>query len=211
MTQITKVYLDSSGDRQVIASGGSLVLQSGSNITVGGDFRTTFGNGTAAGTGVTAVECMPIIHQTILTLAASSVTMTDAGAAGCHGGLKIYDFPEGVVHIYGATCDLAVTAGAGGITDTASVVGSIGTVVTATDNATLTTTEANIIPSTAVTLTGGVGAFDSASTGGATYNGYSTPVDLFLNFAVPDAGSTANDTLTVSGNVTVTWVYLGDF
>jgi hypothetical protein len=136
--------------------------------------------------------------------------MTDAGAAGCHGGTKIYDFPAGNVIILGATTDLAITAGSGGITDTASVVGSVGSAVAGTDNATLTTTEANIVPSTAATLTGGVGACDGESTAAAILDGTATAVDAYLNFAVPDAGSSASDTLSVTGTVTIVWVALGD-
>lgn len=167
-------------------------------------------NGAAAGTGNVASEQGGTLHTTVLTLTALSVTMTDAGAAGCHGGTKIYDFPAGNVIILGATTDLAITAGAGGITDTASVVGSVGSVVAATDNATLTTTEANIVPSTTATLTGGVGACDGESTAVAILDGTATAVDAYLNFAVPDAGSSASDTLSVTGTVTIVWVALGD-
>ena len=34
--------------------------------------------------------------------------------------------------------------------------------------------------------------------------------DAYLNVAVPDAGSTGNDTLTVSGTITLVWSNLGD-
>jgi hypothetical protein len=141
-----------------------------------------------------------------------SITMTDAGAAGCHGAVQLYDFPACVVSFLGASSDLQITAGAGGITDTAAVVGAVGTATVGTGDATLTTTEADIIPSTAATLTGGVGDCDGQSTTAllATFDGTATAKDAFLNFAVPDAGSTANDTLSVTGSVTVVWIYAGD-
>lgn len=167
-------------------------------------------NGTAAGTGNVASETTGQVHRTVLTMTNLSITMTDATTAGCHGSQKIYDFPAGVIQILGCVTDLAITAGAGGITDTASVVGSVGTAAVGTDNATLTSTEANVVPSTAATLTAGAGNCDGESTASPILDGTGTATDLFLNFAVPDAGSSANDTLTVNGTVVVTWVNFGD-
>ena len=184
--------------------------EDGDWVDPSGQVTSDIGNGAAAGSGVSASEQAGRVHTTVLTLTASSITMTDAGAAGCHGGTKIYDFPVGNVMILGATTDLAITAGSGGITDTASVVGAVGTVVTATDNATLLSTEANIVPSTVATLTGGVGACDGQSTASVILDGTDTAADAYLNFAVPDAGSTANDTLSVTGTVTLVWINFGD-
>jgi len=173
------------------------------------------GRGTAAGTGVVAAECgIGALRQTVLTLSSVSITMTDAVAAGCHGSQKVYDFPAGLIHVMGVVCDLTTLAGTGGITDTSAVVGSVGTVAAATDNATLTTTEANLAPSFAGTLAAGAGTMKSLSTAAlmaaAVIDGTVTAVDAFLNFATVDAGSTANDTLTVSGTITITWINYGD-
>lgn len=190
------IHKKDNGDTMVIEEGGSILVASGI--------------GAAAGTNVSAVESMPIPHKTVLTFAALSVTMTDATTAGCHGTQKIYDFPAGSILIAGCVSDLQITAGAGGITDTAAVVGSIGTVAVGTNNATLTTTEANIMPSTAAALTAGAGNCDSQLAVPIILDGTTTPVDAILNFAVPDADSSANDTLLVSGTVTITWFNLGD-
>lgn len=150
--------------------------------------------------------------RTVLTLDKAVITMTDATTAGCHGSAKVYDFPACNLLFLGATCDLTVTAGAGGIVDTASVVMAIGTTAVATDNATLATTEADLIPSTAATLTAGAGTAKgkTVTAGVAVFDGTSTAKDAYLNFAVPDAGSTASDTLTVSGTITMVWSNLGD-
>lgn len=165
---------------------------------------------TNAATVVAAEYGNQILRKTVFTLTAHSVTMTDAGAAGCHGNVQLCDFPVGLVHILGATMSLATTAGSGGITDTAAVVQSVGTAAVGTGDATLTTTEADIIPSTAGTLSGGVGAPVGVSTTPAVFDGHSTAKKAYLNFAVPDAGSSASDTLAVTGTVTVFWHYLGD-
>lgn len=167
----------------------------------------------SATAGVTVAEYgNGTVHRTVFTLTAVSVTMTDATTAGCHGAVQLYDFPAGVVTFLGGSTDLAITAGAGGIADGAAVVGAVGTATAGTDNATLTTTEADLIPSTAATLTAGVGACDGQSTTAllVTFDGTATAKDAFLNFAVPDADSSANDTLEVTGTVTLVWIYAGD-
>ena len=153
----------------------------------------------------------PVLRKTVFTLTGHSVTMTDAGANGCHGSVQLCDFPVGLIQIIGATMALATTAGSGGIADGAAVVQSVGTVTVANTNATLTSTEADIIPSTAGTLTGGANAAGvGVSTTPAVFDGHSTAVKAFLNFAVPDADSSASDTLAVTGTVTVFWHYFGD-
>ena len=150
--------------------------------------------------------------RTTLQLSNAVVTMTDATTAGCHGSVKLYDFPACNLLFLGATCDLTVTAGTGGIADTAAVVAAIGTTAVSTADATLTTTEADLIPSTAATLTAGAGAAKgkTLTAGVVVFDGTTTAKDAYLNFAVPDAGSTGNDTLIVSGTITLVWSNLGD-
>lgn len=169
------------------------------------------GNGAVAGTGVTeSLHVAGQIHKTKITISGLSVTMTDATTAGCHGTQKIFDFPEGNIHILGVSGSLTLTAGAGGIGDTAAAIASIGSVAVGTDNETLTSTEANIVPSTAFTLSGGIKLSTMVSTGAVTLNGTATPADAILNIVVPDAGSSANDTFTVDGTLYVSWMNLGD-
>jgi hypothetical protein len=138
--------------------------------------------------------------------------MTDATTAGSHGSAKLYDFPECNMFFLGGTASLTLTAGAGGITDTAAAVVAVGTATVGVDNATLTTTEADLIPSTAATLTGGVGtaAGITLTAGAVAFDGTATAKDAWLNIAVPDAGSTANDTFSVTGTITLVWSNLGD-
>lgn len=194
-----KNYCDQGGNREVF--GGNVLFASGVVV------KTEDGLG-AVGTGVTAVEKVPQVHQTVLTLA-NTVTLTDATTNGNEGSAVIYTFPVGNILILGAVSDLVLTAGSGGITDTAAVVSSLGSVAAAAD-ATLTGTEANIIPSTTSTLTGGIGAMNGQSTAPVTLDGTASAAVCRLNLAVPDAGSSANDTMVATGTVTLTWVNLGD-
>ena len=172
------------------------------------------GVGAKNGATVTVVESgSAAVHKTVLTLTATPVTMTDAGAAGSHGGVKVYDLPAGVIIRGGCVANLTTAAGSGGIADGAAVVWALGTAAPATDNATLVgTNEADFIASFAGTLTSGAGTFAKYGEPSATsLDGHTTAIDIFLNAAVPDADSSADDTLTVSGTVTCIWSSSGDF
>lgn len=161
------------------------------------------GNAGTAGTGVTAAETGVSLRKTTLTVS-GDITMTDAGAAGNHGTLKVLDFPLGVIKIHSVKTDVHLLAGAGGIADDAAAVAALGSAAVSTDNATLTGTEADIVASTAATLTTGEGDMDAISNG-VTLDGRSTAADINLNIAVPDADSTASDTFTISGTVDIEW------
>jgi len=255
---------------------GTVLFWSGTAwVTSDGAAPAAIGAGTAAGTGVTAAEYGDAaVHKTVLTLANLAVTITDATTAGGHGAQKVYDFPQGLIEIVGATMDLTTAAGTGGIADTAALVASLGTATVGTDNATLTSTEADILPSTEGTLSDGAGTLKgktlpnlatlsgisalSDSSGGATgnntiaaitnganagsadvapvadaiadlaakineilaatvasrrlFDGTGTAKDVYLNLAIPDAGMTdgQNDTLTLNGTITLTWINHGD-
>jgi len=168
--------------------------------------------GAVNGTGVAVVERPGTVQTSVFTLTATSITMTDATTNGCHGSQKIYDFPEGNITILGATMNLTTLAGSGGIADTAALIGSLGTVANTAANETLTSTEADIIPSTSGTLAAGAGTLKGESTTAllATFDGTATAKDLYLNIAVPDAGSSADDTVAVTGTIVVTWINHGD-
>lgn len=174
---------------------------------------TTSGAGTAGGTNVTAVERIGHLRETVVTFASEVIDTVDAGANGAHGSLKFYDLPEGTIQIMGATCDLTTLAGAGGIADDAALVGSVGTATVGTDNALLGGAEANVIPSIAGTLSSGAGDLHGKTTAqeiATIHDGTSTPIDLYLNLAIPAAASSADDTVTISGTITILWAQLGD-
>lgn len=176
------------------------------------------GNGTvptASGTAGVTMEDTSLgggLHQTTFTLTDVAMTMTDAGAAGTHGALQLLDFPAGNLLFLGGTSDLALVSDAAGLDADAELVAAVGTVTVGTDNATLTTTEADLIPSTVATLTASVGAMagKSLTAGVVVFDGTSTAKNAFLNMAAPDADTDADDEVTVNGTVTLTWLNLGD-
>lgn len=206
LTYQPKCYKDSNGNRIVIASGGTLLEEAGSLHLTTRDIGAV----DAAATLATVVENVSNIKRSVITFAAQPIAMVDHTTAGAHGSKAIYDFPEGNIHILGAVTNLTTLAGAGGITDTAALIGSVGSVAVGIGDATLTSTEANIVPSTAGTLAAGAGVLKGNSTAAVTLDGTQTAAKAYLNLVAPDAGSTADDTITVSGTVTLTWVKLGD-
>lgn len=165
---------------------------------------------TVSGTGVAASQSISAVQVLPFTITAATIAMTDAGAAGSHGALKIATFPAGNVSILGATTNLTIARVGTALTTTSAVVSSLGSVTVSTADATLTSTEANIVPSTVATLSAGAGTVKGESTGAVTLDGTTTAAEVYLNFATPDAGSTGNDSLTVNGTIYLMFVHLGD-
>jgi hypothetical protein len=183
-------------------------------LTITGNLVTADGVGAKNGAAVAVVELgTGAVHKTVFTLTALSITVTDTGgAAGAQGGAKIYDFPEGVIVRGGCTANLTTLAGAGGIADGAALVGSLGEVVAGVGDATLSGTEADFIASYAGTLVAGAGVITKYGEPSVTsLDGHTTPIDLFLNVAVPDADVSSSDTVAVSGTITCVWTSTGDF
>lgn len=183
------------------------------------ELLTTYGNGAKNGATVSALERGDgVVHQTVLTLAATPLTIADDAGVAQYGGVKIYDFPAGSIMTLGAVIDAAVTLGSTGtITDTWAGGVALGT-ETATTGATLTGTEADVMPEVDVAAaTAKVAAIDAVcvataltESGARWLDGTGTAKDLYLNLVVDDHASHTAGTGTISGTVTITWVNLGD-
>lgn len=137
-----------------------------------------------------------------------SVTMTDNTTAGSQGSQELFTFPQDFVAIIGARMTLTIARVGTAITTTAAVVASIGTAVAANSDATLSSTEADIIPSTAMSLTAGANGPTTGrkAAGNVATVDYTSATKAYLNFAIPDAGSTGNDALTVTGYAVVKYI-----
>ena len=168
--------------------------------------------GTVAGSEVTVSEEAGVARKTVLTFTNRTIALTDEVGVIAYGGTKIYDFPEGVVFLFGALADLTITKDAAGVNDTWDGDFSLGT-ATAGNNANLGGSEANIIPSTATpqavagaTTAKGVTDAQNKST---IHDGTTTPIDMFLNFLVDDADHNVAATptnLVVNGTITFFWI-----
>jgi len=176
----------------------------------------TGGVGAKNGATVTAVEYGDgTMHRTVLTLAATPITITDdAGVAQYGGTAKVYDFPDGQIVIEGAVVTGDLTLGTTGtIINTYNGDVALGT-ITATTGATLVSTEADIMASAAiaeaVTKVSVTDAVNAATTA-TKIDGTSTAKDMFLNFVVDDDASHTSGTGTWTGTITITWINAGDY
>lgn len=174
--------------------------------------------GTKNGATVTADENQPVVHSTVLTCAATPISIADDADVAQYGGVKLYTFPAGLICVLGAVVDGAVTLGTTGTAiDTWAGGIALGT-ATATTGSTLTGTEANIMPEVDVAAaTAKVAAVDSVSvatalteSGARWLDGTATAAPVFLNLVVDDDASHTAGTGSFTGTVTLTWIKLGD-
>lgn len=157
-------------------------------------------------------------RQTTFRFTAAPFALVDEAGVVAYVGKKIYDFPAGNILIFGATADLTVGKSSAGVNADWDGDFSLGT-VTASNNATLSSTEQNIIPTTPTPQATGTGNAATTTAKGintaaiAPLDGTATAIDLYLNLLVDDADHDVTGTacnLLLTGTVTVTWCNLGD-
>lgn len=177
--------------------------------------QTVVGIGAKNGATVTAVEYgNEVVHRTVLTLAATVVSVSDANA---YGSVKIYDFPEGRIQILGCTGSIqwAVTSDrTTTINNSAGLAWSLGSA--AASNTSLTSTMVDMLPSTSKTLSVAGSGLNTASTAALSttgqIDGTATAVDAYLNCAFGTGTDIDGDgTLTATGTITITWINVGDY
>lgn len=167
---------------------------------------------------VTAAERQGIWKRTVLTLTAAPITISDDAGQAQYGGVKIYDFPEGLINFQGAVVKGNLTGGVTGtIIDAFTGVFALGS-ATASTGSSLTSTEADILPSTALTTAvAKVAAVKGVSTataltesGGRWLDGTAGAKDLYLNFAIADDATHTAGSATFTGTVEFLWAIVGD-
>ena len=177
--------------------------------------RSSFGAGAAAGIGVTATEYGDgNLHTTTLTFVATPMNVRDTEQGG---GLKVYDFPAGriaVIGVTGAVNFTTTTALASTLNAGVSSRWGVGTVTQA--NATLATTEQNLIPVTtflsSATINVAPTLVPGALAASAQFDGTTTAIDAFLNMSVPLATDIdADASVAANGTITISWINLGDY
>lgn len=159
-----------------------------------------------------------LVHRTVLTCTAVPISIADDAGVAQYGGVKLYTFPEGLIFTKGAIISGNLTLGVTGtIIDAFTGVNALGS-VTASTGATLVSTEATYLQSTAnATAASKVAAISSVSIATALteassriVDGTSTPAPVFLNFAIADDASHTAGTGTFTGTVTISWEKIGD-
>lgn len=203
-----KVYRQQGGDNFIIASGGTIKVESG-GLVISED-----GVGTAnSSANVTAVEhgMSDVIHKTVLTLASTPVSVVGAAGIG-FGGVKCYDFPEGRILVLGSVAELTIDVSGDGISDTGS--GDVGLGTAVVDSADLGgATDVDLGPSTALTdpFVAGIGSANVPLAVSAQFDGTTTAKDAFLNCLIDDADIAGTEEALFSGTWTLTWINLGNY
>ena len=149
------------------------------------------------------------ISGTVFTVAGIKAgALTNANKAF---GAKIYDFPAGGIRVHNVVLDLTLT----GTLSTATPEVGIGTLVATGATSTLggagATTEDIIdgVASPAITSAGAaLHRVAAAETAAAAFDGGTAAKDAYLNFA---AAWGATGTFVVTGDVYLTWSFLGDY
>lgn len=199
VVQRRRVLLSDAGDTPSTTSSG-VGAAPAALAQVGQILATEYGNG--------------VVHQTVLTLTALAQAVVNGTE---YQSTKIYTFPEGRILVLGVTASLApTTTSAIAGTLNSGVTGAVAVGTAAASNVSLTSTMVDLLPSTAfVTSTvidvaaAAVGAALAAS---AQFDGHTTRKDAYLNSAFATTGDVdADATMAWSGNVTITWVNLGDY
>lgn len=179
--------------------------------------NTPQGAGLPSHSTISAVEYSTgIVRKTVLTCVATPIVFADDAGVAQYGGVKIYDFPEGLINTLGAVVSGVLTLPTPFI-DTYTGVMALGT-VTATTGATLTSTEADILQSTAITQAVAKVATTNAisiataltESGGRHLDGTATAKDAYLNYAIADDAAHAAETGLFTGVITLTWINEGD-
>lgn len=185
--------------------------RTGIGINILGDVKTGVGVGAIVANKCTVVEGGDgVFHKTTFTFTLTGANDLDLADGADHGtGIKIYDFPAGDILILGATVNAAVTstnAEGGGATFPMALGSTVGQ-----DDATLTGTEADIIPSTVIDGGTGEDWFASLAASILLQNAGGSDLDLYVNVAITNAVSQGAVTIAVTGNAVITWVNLGDY
>lgn len=210
-----KLQFDQNGNRLVQASGSIRVIESGAKeFMLAAPFVSPLGTPNTI-PGVTNVfeERVGHLRRLVFNLSNVAVATTDNGANGAQGTLLLGTFPRGNLQFFGGVSNLSITGDGTNITATAAVVSAVGSAVPASD-ATLTGTEADLVPSYAATLSGSAGVVKGKGVTGKFFDNTTTTnatqTTANLNFAIPDAGSSANGTITVSGTIELSYYNHGD-
>ena len=173
--------------------------------------------GTVQASGVTAQEygsqTVAGMRTTVLTLNGLAVTVADTTPGTQSGGTKIYTFPKCKFTRLGATAKslLLTTTSAIATTLNSGVSCRYGVGTTVGTNATLATTEQDIVQVTTFTSGTTINVAPAAVTGYGigvfTMLDFTTTSDAYFNISVPGATDIdADATVAVSGVITINWI-----
>lgn len=168
-----------------------------------------------SGVALTSARKQGSFFELNFTLTSVAVAITDAGASGAGGGVKLFDFVQGAIQSLGSRTNLSAI-----VSDTTldvggdlAIVHALGSAAANAGDLALTGTEVDFgAVSGTVTLSANAGSSASVvkGPGAAAIDGTSTAADLYLNFSASAATADATGVLTVTGTVTVIGTFMGD-
>ena len=180
------------------------------------DVILTNGQAVPNGTGVTSVSKAGH-NKLVLTLQNTPVPLVDEAGVVAYGSLKVADLPEGVILHLGTVANLVLTKSSSGVVSDWDGDFGVGTVA-ASNNATLSTTEQDFIPTTPTPqAVAGASSAKGASTATEAvkiHDGHTTPKDIYLNLLVDDSDHDVTATpcnIIVNGTITFSYMNLGDY
>lgn len=189
---------------QIKQNGGSVLFTDGSTVV-----------------GTTPVSTVTAKHEQFGSFVKTTLTLNNVAQTVVNGteyqGTKIYDFPEGRILVLGCTARLQQkTTSTLASTLNASSTGAISLGTATASNVSLTGTMVDLLPSTAFTSSATVNVAGTAVTAAlaasAQFDGTGTAKHIYLNTAYATTTDVDGDaTQTISGTVTITWVFLGDY
>ncbi len=172
--------------------------------------------GVPNGSTVTANERGGVVHQTILTLASTPLSIVSVTTGAGVGGIKVYDFPQGRILLLGCMADLALGIETEADFTDATPEGDIavGSVAPAdADGLGTDPTDDDMSTATAFTMAAYDALVSIPSEASLQFDGVTTAIDMLVN-ALVDAADIDDDTTTnllVSGSIIFHWINLGDF
>lgn len=155
-------------------------------------------------------QTQEIIKQTI---ALDALPVVIDGAAAGWGTAVVRGLAQGNILLLGAVLNATLTKGDANIVDAFDGDIAVGTAPTA--DATLSGSEVDVIPSTAL-VTGAAGvssgnrAVSTGTQSGAILNNTDGSLELNVNVLIDDADITDDSSLTIDGALHVAYIVLGD-
>jgi len=195
-------------------------LDSDRNLVVGGKQITNISAEVGAKNGSTVVETTVIdngiFRKVKLTCTATPITMTDESGVVLWGGTKVFDFPAGLLSFMGASLIGSVAWTTGNVTALYEGDVGLGTTI-ATNDATLATTEQNLLETTATAAaTAKVGPINAASapalyteSANSIIDGRTTAADMYLNLLVDENAANDDDIALFTGTIEFIYAIIG--
>jgi len=191
------------------------ILQTSSGVRITDTEATNVQVATpASGTITSKVEQFGPLFKVTLTLNNVGQTVVNGTE---YQGTQLMTFPEGRLFVLGCTATLQQkTTSALASTLNASSTGAIALGTVTASSTTLSTTMADLLPSTAFTSSSTVNvagtAVSAALASAAQFDGTSTAKKMFLNTAYATTTDVdADATQTISGTINIVFVLIGDY